>query len=99
MNIYGIEKRTTYKGTVAQINNPTYEELEAYRKGLTCVATSYTEGYINNDMVVITKYEGKYGTGIVECTPSINPYTGKPSSKYMNIAYYVKEVNNAENKK
>ena len=91
MNIYGIKKRTTYKGIIAELMNPTFEEKEHYRKGLTCVATAYTEGYINKDMLVITRYKGEYGEGIVECTQSINPYTGRPSSKYMNIAYYVKE--------
>lgn len=91
MNIYGIEKRNSYKGIVAKLMNPTFEELEEYRKGMQCVAIAYTEGYINKDMVVLTAYDGKYGEGIVECTPSINPYTGRPSSKYMNISYYVKE--------
>lgn len=91
MNIYGIKKRSTYKGLVATLINPTFEELEEYRHGMQCVASTYCEGYINNDMVVLTRYDGKYGEGIVECRPSINPYTGRPSSKYMNIAYYVKE--------
>lgn len=91
MNIYGVEKKNSYKGIIAKLINPTFEDLEEYRKGLQCVASTYCEGYINNDMVVICKYSGKYGDGIIECTQSINPYTGRPSSKYMNIAYYVKE--------
>lgn len=44
---------------------------------------------IDKNTSVCVPYDGQYGRGFILCSQHINPLTLKPSTKYMDIDYYV----------
>ena len=96
MNIYGLLKKTTineetikYKTGESDYSKSTRKQL--HESGYRCVASSYVEGFVEKGGEVLAEYNGRYGRGYILCTPHTNTYTGKPSSKYMDIEYLIKD--------
>ena len=92
MNLYGVLKKTTVHGRpiIFESRSP-FSVADDYckSKGLRCVASTYCYGYIDKNTSVCVPYDGKYGQGYILCTQHLDPITWKPSTKYMDIDYYV----------
>lgn len=90
MNLYGLRKYRCDLDKAEEVTVRQYVD-DARFDNLHMVTSSTVQGYVKHGKRVIVPYDGKYGTGYVVCTPTRNPYTGKTSSKYMNIYYWVKK--------
>lgn len=92
MNLYGVLKKTTVHGrpTIFESITAFTEAEDACKaKGLKLAASTYCEGYINNGTAVCVPYDGQYGRGFILCSQHFDPFTWKPSTKYMDIEYWV----------
>lgn len=96
MNIYGLLKKSTINAETIKYNKGASEYSKTIRKqlcdsGYWCVASSYVDGFVEKGSEVLAEYSGRYGKGYILCTPHTNTYTNKPSSKYMDIEYFIKD--------
>lgn len=92
MNLYGVLKKTTTFGEPIIFESRTsYRDATTYckSKGMVLKASAYCEGYINNGTAVCVPYDGQYGRGFILCSQHFDPFTWKPSTKYMDIEYWV----------
>lgn len=88
MNLYGIENRNTIGKAIMVADSRTTGDW-LYNHNLKYVTGAEVRGYMNVNLTTVHPYKGRYGKGFVRVVPSY--YTGKLSTKFMTIQYWVEK--------